>query len=86
MAAFAGRPCNALRLAKKPSMTMNFSDVLSMKKTAYFERVTVITEVSADDIERGHRSRHGKVTDADEDFSRIASDYRSDCSILEWDF
>jgi len=65
---------------------MNFSDVLSMKKTADFQRVTVITEVSADEIERDHRSRHGKVTDADEDFSRIASDYRSDCSIMELGF
>jgi hypothetical protein len=69
MAAFAGRTYNASRLARKPCMTMNFSDVLSMKKTAHFERVTVITEVSADDIERGQRSRHRKVTDADEDFS-----------------
>jgi hypothetical protein len=86
MGAFAGRPCNTLRLARKPSMIMNFSDVLSMKKTADFQHVTVITEVSPDEIERGRRSRHGKVADGDEDFSRIASDYRSYCSIMEWEF
>jgi hypothetical protein len=84
--AFAGRPCHALGFARKPSMAMNFSDVLSMNKTADFQRVTVISEISPREIERGRRSRHRKVTEADEDFSRIASDYLSDSPIMESDF